>query len=126
VLLSRKRAEVKAVRRREHGMRVEGYRAKEEVPTMPWESAMSNVVAHLASASLEIEALVGHCRYPGEATMSIELASQSIWTALVSLEASGLEFWSARESMPTVSSARRHERLIVGGGGPVGASSGAS
>jgi hypothetical protein len=51
-----------------------------------WDCEVSDAVAHLISAHFKIEALVGHPLEPVGVAMSLELASQAIWTALVSLD----------------------------------------
>jgi hypothetical protein len=67
---------------------------------MPWESIMSNAAAHLASASSSIEQLAAHCGRTGGPMVSMELASQSVWTAMVSLEECSFDLWTPHE--PTV------------------------
>jgi hypothetical protein len=52
-----------------------------------WDYAVSDAVAHLISAQFKIEALVGHPQEPVGVAMSLELASQAVWAALVSLDA---------------------------------------
>jgi hypothetical protein len=64
---------------------------------MPWESIMSNAAAHLASASSSIEQLAAHCGRTGGLTVSMELASQSVWTAMVSLEECSFDLWMSQE-----------------------------
>jgi hypothetical protein len=51
-----------------------------------WGCVMSDAVAHLISARFNIGALVGHPLEPAGVAMSIELASQSVGAALVSLD----------------------------------------
>jgi hypothetical protein len=63
-----------------------------------WECAVSEAVAHLVSAQFNIEALVGHPQEPVGVAMSLELASHSVWAALVSLDAYS---FSLRSPKPT-------------------------
>jgi hypothetical protein len=56
------------------------------VNSSSWDSSMSDAMAHLLSAHFDIEALVGHPLEPEGVAMSLELASQSVWAALVSLD----------------------------------------
>jgi len=81
-----------------------------ELRTMPWESLMSNAAAHLASASSSIEELAAQCGRTGGPMVSMELASQSVWTAMVSLEECSLDLWMTHE--PAVLVRRRTSRRV--------------
>lgn len=61
-----------------------------------WETVISDATAHLISAHFEMEKLTGHPFAPTGSAMPIELASQSVWAALVSLDECSLAFWNDR------------------------------
>jgi hypothetical protein len=88
-----------------------------------WETVMSYAVAKLVSAYVDIEALVDHQLAPTQSAVSMELASQSVCVALVSLDECSLAFWDERDrAKPTfgsfgvariVETLRRWRRLRV-------------
>ena len=59
-----------------------------------WETVISDAVAHLISAHFEIEKLADHPLAPVGSAMPMELASQSVWAALVSLDECSRAFWN--------------------------------
>ena len=59
-----------------------------------WETVISDAMAHLISAHFEMEKLTDHPFAPTGSAMPIELASQSVWAALVSLDECSLAFWN--------------------------------
>ena len=59
-----------------------------------WETVISDAIAHLISAHFEMEKLTDHPFAPTGSAMPIELASQSVWAALVSLDECSLAFWN--------------------------------
>jgi hypothetical protein len=59
-----------------------------------WDSGISDAIAHLIGAHFNIEALIGHPLEPVGVGMSLELASQAVWAALVSLDECGLSLGS--------------------------------
>ena len=61
-----------------------------------WETVISDAIAHLISAHFEMEKLTDHPFAPTGSAMPIELASQSVWAALVSLDECSLAFWNDR------------------------------
>jgi len=63
-----------------------------------WDCAVSDAVAHLVSAHFKSEALVGHHLEPVGVAMSLELASRSVWAALVSLDAYSFSLGSPKST----------------------------
>ena len=61
-----------------------------------WETVISDAIAHLISAHFEIEKLADHPLAPTGSAVPMELASQSVWAALVSLDECSLAFWNDR------------------------------
>jgi hypothetical protein len=61
-----------------------------------WETVISDAIAHLISAHFEMEKLTDHPLAPTGSAMPMELASQSVWAALVSLDECSLAFWNDR------------------------------
>ena len=59
-----------------------------------WETVMSDSIAHLISAHFEMEKLADHPLAPTGSAMPMELASQGVWAALVSLDECSLAFWN--------------------------------
>lgn len=112
VLAPKKRIGIRGVRDICGPTSVRDVGANGELETMPWESIMSNAAAHLASASSQIEQLAVHCGSPGGAVMSMELAAQSVWTAIVSLEECSFELWRSHRFVGCVGENSGHRVTI--------------
>jgi hypothetical protein len=77
-----------------------------DVESLVWESEMSDAVAHLASAYAAIQRLDQLSPFGPMAIVPYDLASQSVWTALVSLEEWSLEVWRSSGPIKRVDSVR--------------------
>ncbi len=68
-----------------------------------WEAVISDAIAHLISAHFEMEKLTDHPLAPTGSAMAMELASQSVWAALLSLDECSVAFWHDRAGVePTL------------------------
>jgi hypothetical protein len=82
--------------------------------SLSWDSLMSDAVAHLLTAHFDIEALVGHPLEPVGVAMSLELASQSVWAALVSLDECSFSLRTLKPSGACSSDQWSSERALPG------------
>jgi len=82
------------------------------LPDEPWESEMSETVAHLVSAFAAVERLRRLTSVDKLATVPCELASQSICTALVALDECGITLLLGAEARGRTPAPRWRESLL--------------
>ncbi len=82
-------------------------------PCEPWESEMSDTVAHLVSAYAAVERLRKLTPTGQLAAVSCELASQSICTALVTLDECAINILAGPGASKRARAARWRESLLA-------------